>query len=49
MTPYQRCPYCETVIEIDSDDKEALRRHIRAEHGDDVGATDHRAVEKNVY
>ncbi|MGN8219382.1 hypothetical protein ACTG0T_13700 [Halococcus morrhuae DSM 1307] len=35
MSPYQRCPYCETVIEINSDDKERLKRHIRVEHPDD--------------
>lgn len=35
MTPYQRCPYCETVIEITSDDKHALKRHIRVEHTND--------------
>ncbi|WP_275039330.1 hypothetical protein [Halococcus thailandensis] len=35
MSPYQRCPYCETVIEITSDDKERLKRHIRIEHPDD--------------
>ena len=37
MSPYQRCPYCEVVIDIDTDSKRALRRHIRIEHTDDQG------------
>jgi hypothetical protein len=44
MTPYQRCPYCETVVEIDSDDKERLKHHIRIEHADDGRAKRHLAV-----
>lgn len=44
MTPYQRCPYCEAVIEINSDDKEALRRHIRIEHTDDERTRRHRVA-----
>jgi hypothetical protein len=44
MSPYQRCPYCETVIEIDSDTKDALKRHIRVEHMDSERAARFRAV-----
>jgi glutaredoxin len=35
MGPYQQCPFCETVVELDSDDKAALRRHIRIAHPDE--------------
>ena len=38
MSPYQRCPYCDVVLDIDTDEKRALRRHIRLEHTDDERA-----------
>ena len=44
MSPYQRCPYCETVIEINSDDKERLKRHIRIEHPEDERAEQYHAA-----
>ena len=44
MSPYQRCPYCETAIEIVSDDKRRLRRHIRVEHTEREPAERHRAI-----
>lgn len=44
MTPYQRCPYCEAVIEIGSDGKKTLKRHIRIEHTDDESVERHRAA-----
>lgn len=34
MPPYQQCPYCETVIEIVSDDRSAMERHIRTTHAE---------------
>ena len=34
MSPYQQCPYCEAVIEISSDDRRAMERHIRADHAE---------------
>jgi hypothetical protein len=34
MSPYQQCPYCEAVIEISSDDRQAMERHIRADHAE---------------
>jgi hypothetical protein len=43
MSPYQRCPFCETVVEIGSDRQNALRRHIRAEHTDNRPAHDRAA------
>lgn len=45
MTPYQRCPYCEVVVEIDTDGKDALKRHIRVEHAsEDRSRKSHRAT-----
>ena len=35
MGPHQQCPFCETVVELDSDDKATLRRHIRVAHPDE--------------
>ena len=34
MSPYQQCPYCEAVIEIASDDRSAMERHIRTTHAE---------------
>lgn len=34
MSPYQKCPYCEAVIEISSDDRSAMERHIRTTHAE---------------
>lgn len=42
MGPYQRCPYCEAVIDIGEDGKGALERHIRVEHTDDEHTDDER-------
>jgi hypothetical protein len=43
MTPYQRCPFCDVVVEIDSNGHDALKRHIRAAHDERRTAQDRAA------